>query len=128
MPLPSRPSKCPMDALLHLLSGPWTTTILWVLGRQGPTRFGALRRAVGGVSPRVLTERLRRLEEAGLVFRDYRPSVPPEVSYGLTARGRELEVVFDALNGIARRWAEEDGGRKGRDDKAVGCSPAGVME
>lgn len=128
MPLTPSPGKCPTDALLRLLSGPWTTTILWVLGRQGPTRFGALRRAVGDISPRVLTERLRRLEAAGLVFRDYRPSVPPEVNYGLTARGRELEGVFDALSGIAQRWAREDAPGDGDCPDGSGCPPAGLVK
>ena len=113
MSLSPRPSRCPMDALLQLLSGPWTTSILWVLRQHDAMRFGALRRSVGGISPRVLTERLRRLEGAGLVFRDYRPTVPPEVSYGLTPRGRELQVVFDALSDIAGRWAREDAGGEG---------------
>lgn len=113
MPLPSSPSLCPMDALLRLLSGPWTTSILWVLRQHGPTRFGELRRKVGDISARILTERLRRLEGAGLVYRDYQPSVPPRVTYGLTARGKELEAAFDAMSTIAGRWAKEDAGVTG---------------
>ncbi|WP_437558292.1 winged helix-turn-helix transcriptional regulator [Acidithiobacillus sulfuriphilus] len=101
-------SSCPMDALLRLLMGPWTTYILWVLRNQGPLRFGALQRAVGKISARVLTERLRLLEEAGIIYRDYRPTVPPEVSYGLTERGQELGNVLDGLDQLARRWAGID--------------------
>lgn len=100
-------SPCPMDALLRLLMGPWTTYILWVLRNQGPLRFGALQRAVGKISARMLTERLRLLEEAGVVYRDYRPTVPPEVSYGLTERGRELGSVLDGLDALAKKWAGE---------------------
>ena len=98
---------CPMDALLRLLMGPWTTYILWVLRNQGPLRFGALQRSVGKISARMLTERLRLLEDAGVIYREYRPTVPPEVSYGLTARGRELGSVLDALDALARKWAAE---------------------
>lgn len=101
-------SSCPMDALLRLLMGPWTTYILWVLRNRGPLRFGALQRAVGKISARVLTERLRLLEEAGIIYRDYRPTVPPEVSYGLTERGQELGNVLDGLDQLARRWAGID--------------------
>lgn len=101
-------SSCPMDALLRLLMGTWTTYILWVLRNQGPLRFGALQRAVGKISARVLTERLRLLEEAGIIYRDYRPTVPPEVSYGLTERGQELGNVLDGLDQLARRWAGID--------------------
>ncbi len=100
-------SPCPMDALLRLLMGPWTTYILWVLRNQGPLRFGALQRAVGKISARMLTERLRLLEEADVVYRDYRPTVPPEVSYGLTERGRELGSVLDGLDALAKKWAKE---------------------
>jgi len=52
----------------------------------------------------MLTQRLRMLEEAGLIFRDYRPTIPPEVTYGLTDRGDELGIVLDELEVIARRW------------------------
>ena len=103
------PAKCPMDSLLRLLSGPWTTSILWVLRRDGPTRFGELRRKVSGISARILTERLRKLEAGGLIYRDYQPSVPPKVSYGLSARGLELQAVFDELSRVAGRWAGQEG-------------------
>src|SRR5207249_7933077 len=49
-------SACPMDRLLRLLTGPWTTYILWVLRSNGPTRFGELKRRVPGVSAKMLTE------------------------------------------------------------------------
>ena len=96
-----------MDQLLRLLMGPWTTYILWVLENQGTLRFGALKKAIPGISSRMLTERLRVLENAQIVFRDYRPTVPPEVCYGLTERGRELGAVLAELNTLARRWFRE---------------------
>ena len=63
------PPQCPMDSLLRLLMGPWTTYIIWVLSDQGPQRFGALKRAVPGISTRMLTERLRMLQGAGVAER-----------------------------------------------------------
>ena len=108
MPIPNCPSGCPMDALLRLLMGPWTTYILWILRTQGPQRFGALKRHVEGVSAKMLTERLRLLEGAGVVARDYTPTIPPQVTYSLTARGDELSRVFVELDAIARRWADQD--------------------
>ena len=110
MTLRQSPTGCPMDALLRLLMGPWTTYILWVLRTQGPTRFGALKRHVAGVSAKMLTERLRLLEAAGVVARDYAPTIPPQVTYSLTARGGELSAVFVQLDEIARRWQQEDAG------------------
>ena len=108
MRLPDSPAGCPMDAILRLLMGPWTTYILWVLCNDGPTRFGALKRRVAGISGKMLTERLRMLEQAGIIFRRYTPTIPPQVTYGLTPRGEELRAVLDDLNAVARRWQEED--------------------
>lgn len=106
--LPQHPTDCPMDSLLRLLMGPWTTYILWVLHSDGPTRFGALKRRVTGISAKMLTERLRMLEEAGVVSRHHQPSVPPQVTYSLTERGQELRRVLDELSALARRWQETD--------------------
>jgi len=97
-----------MDSLLRLLMGPWTTYILWVLRSNGPTRFGELKRRVAGVSAKVLTERLRMLEEAGVIHRHFEPTIPPQVTYSLTERGQELRNVLDQLNQVACRWKAQD--------------------
>ncbi|HXV24639.1 MAG TPA: helix-turn-helix domain-containing protein [Alphaproteobacteria bacterium] len=97
-------NPCAVGALLTVLEGPWTTYILWILSSQGPQRFGQLRRAIAGISAKVLTERLRHLEREGIVARDYRPTIPPAVTYSLTRRGCELAGVLDALDAVARRW------------------------
>lgn len=101
-------TSCPMDALLQTLSGPWTTYILWLLASQGTLRFGELKTNMPGISSKVLTERLRMLEENGLVSRDYKPTIPPSVYYALTPRGMELKDVLDGLGRLALRWHEED--------------------
>jgi DNA-binding HxlR family transcriptional regulator len=97
-----------MDALLRLLMGPWTSYILYVLRTNGGTRFGELKRRVAGVSAKVLTTRLRMLEQAGIIERHYEPTIPPQVTYALSARGRELADVIDRLDGVARKWKAED--------------------
>ena len=101
------PSSCPMEALLRVITGPWTIYILWVLSEQGPQRFGAIKRLVPGISTRILTERLRMLEHAGVVWREQAMTIPPAVTYGLTERGTELRGVLDMLGTIARRWEAE---------------------
>ena len=101
-------SQCPMDGVLRQLMGPWTTYILWLLRTQGPLRFGAIKAQMPGISSKVLTERLRQLEAARLVHRDYQPTIPPTVTYSLTTRGSELKAVLDGLNCLAVRWAAED--------------------
>jgi DNA-binding HxlR family transcriptional regulator len=97
-----------MAGLLETLTRPWTLHILWTLSHNGPTRFGALRRSVVGISSRVLTERLRTLEEKGFLYRDYKPTIPPEVTYGLTKRVKDIEKVLAELGRLAQKWQMED--------------------
>jgi DNA-binding HxlR family transcriptional regulator len=103
---------CPIHEFLALLTKPWTLHILWALRAGGPTRFGALRNKVEGISARVLTARLRSLELTGLVFRHYEPTIPPAVSYGITERMQDIERVFQELESLARKWQAEDRPRK----------------
>jgi DNA-binding HxlR family transcriptional regulator len=95
---------CPLDKVFRLLSGEWTTHILWVLSKNGPTRYGALRRQIGNISSKVLTDRLRMLEAEGIVFRNYEPTVPPAVTYGLTTSGRRLDSALRAIEKVAQNW------------------------
>jgi DNA-binding HxlR family transcriptional regulator len=104
MSVSKNPDACPISILMSLLSGPWTMYILWVLCSSGPTRFGALKHLVTGISTKVLTQRLRMLETAEIIYRHYEPTVPPQVTYGLTERGQELIDVLHQLNALAERW------------------------
>lgn len=103
---------CPMDFILRMLMGPWTTYILYNLRTHGPQRFGELKRRVSGISAKMLTERLRTLEGAALVKRDYEATIPPKVTYSLTKRGGELDEVMDRLAAIAVRWEAEDAAQR----------------
>ena len=93
--------------MLELLTRPWTMHILWSLSTNGPMRFGALRKNVDGISGRVLTERLRTLEDAGFVFRRYEQTIPPTVTYGITDRMKDIEKVLAQLEMLARKWQGE---------------------
>ncbi|MGP0020355.1 MAG: winged helix-turn-helix transcriptional regulator [Candidatus Sulfotelmatobacter sp.] len=101
------PSPCAIGGLLELLTRPWTLHILWSLSTNGPMRFGVLRKNVSGISSRVLTERLRMLEDKGFVFRHYEPTIPPAVTYGITERMKDIEKVLAQLEGLARKWHAE---------------------
>jgi DNA-binding HxlR family transcriptional regulator len=98
-----------MAGLLDVLARPWTMHILWVLSTNGATRFGVLRRQIEGISSRVLTERLRLLEKKGFIYRDYEPTIPPSVTYGITKRMKDIQKVLSELDHLARKWQEEDG-------------------
>jgi DNA-binding HxlR family transcriptional regulator len=97
-----------MEAILRQLTGPWTGYILWLLRSHGALRFGALKAKMPAISSKMLTERLRQLETARLVHRDYRATIPPAVTYSLTERALALNGVLDSLNDIALRWQTED--------------------
>ena len=113
---------CPIGGLLETLTRPWTLHILWTLSHNGPTRFGALRRSVVGISSRVLTERLRALEEKGFLYRDYKPTIPPEVTYGLTKRVKDIQKVLAELGRLAQKWQMEDGPGESAGTKVGGRS------
>lgn len=101
------PVPCPIHSLLEVLTRAWTLHILWALRSNGPMRFGALHRQVEGISSRMLTERLRGLEEKGFIYRDYEPTIPPSVTYGITKRMKDIERVFDDLQQLAVKWQKE---------------------
>lgn len=106
--LPESTKNCPMDSILRLLMGPWTAYLIWLLHLKGEMRFGEIKREVDGVSSKVLTERLRMLEDAGVIYRVYKPTVPPQVSYGLAERGKELTPILESLNELGAKWVSED--------------------
>jgi DNA-binding HxlR family transcriptional regulator len=94
----------PLAKLLGILSSRWTLLLLHRLHVDGPTRFGQLKRRLGAISTKTLTERLRMLEAEGWVSRHYEPTVPPQVTYALTERVLELQGVIEELDRIAERW------------------------
>jgi DNA-binding HxlR family transcriptional regulator len=110
---PQAAAICPIAGMLESLARPWTLQILWVLSTNGPTRFGVLRRNVAGISSRVLAERLRALEEKSFIYRDYKPSIPPEVTYGITIRMKDIEKVLAEMHHLSEKWNEEDLSRQG---------------
>ena len=85
-----------------LLERRWQISILFA-ALTGALRFNEFVDAIDGISPRMLTERLRDLEEAKLVSRTVVPSTPPYVEYRLTPRGRQLAPVIEALQQYAAR-------------------------
>ncbi|TXS52006.1 transcriptional regulator [Streptomyces sp. t39] len=96
-------AQCPCRAMLDLLANKWAALAIGAL-EGGPQRFGAVQRRLKGVSPKVLTQTLRRLEDAGLVERTVYPAVPLHVEYELTALGHGAAVPLGAL----RAWVEEN--------------------
>lgn len=94
----------PLQKLLSILASPWTLLLLHRLHMEGPKRFGELKRRLGRVSTKTLTERLRLLESEGWIHRHYEPTVPPQVTYSITEKVLELDNVMIELDRIAERW------------------------
>jgi DNA-binding HxlR family transcriptional regulator len=95
---------CPhFHAAIELIGKRWTGAILSAL-TEGPQRFGELARAIPGLSDRLLSQRLRELEEEGLVEREVEPGAPVRVSYSLTEKGSELGPAIGELKQWAKRW------------------------
>lgn len=104
----SRPAEpvCPeFQAAIELIGKRWSGAIVSSLS-SGPVYFAGLAHAVPGVSDRVLSERLRELEAAGIVERSVHAGNPPRVSYRLSAIGTELEPALAELASWARRWQD----------------------
>ena len=89
-------ATCPTRTVLDTIADRWATLIIDLLG-QGPQRFGALHRSIGGISQKMLTQTLRTLERDGLVSRTVYPTTPPSVEYALTPLGRTLTEPLGAL-------------------------------
>lgn len=87
---------CPVGRTLELLEGKWTLLILNELF-SGVKRFGELRRSLHPISKKILTERLRVLEERGVVKRTIYSEIPPHVEYQLTEHGQRLRTIFAAM-------------------------------
>lgn len=92
---------CPVETTLTMIRNKWSVLILRDL-IDGAKRFGALKKSIGNVTQKVLTEQLRQMESSGLLTRCIYPEVPPRVEYSLTALGYSLEPVLDAM----RQWGE----------------------
>ncbi|MDG9730460.1 helix-turn-helix domain-containing protein [Ignatzschineria sp. RMDPL8A] len=87
---------CPVEVTLSLMGSRWKVLIVREL-LIDTRRFSELKRALSGISQKVLTEHLRDLEKTGLVDRTVYPEVPPKVEYSLTTLGKSLEPIHQAL-------------------------------
>jgi DNA-binding HxlR family transcriptional regulator len=94
--VPPPESLCPLKTCLHILGGAWTPNIVWYLKAE-PRRFSELKDDVGEISAKVLTEKLRRLVDEGIVERRVVPTSPPTVEYSLTELGHELRPALEAI-------------------------------
>lgn len=107
MPSVSADPECPVLATAKIVSGKWTLLVLRDLADRA-CRFSELERSLAGISPRTLSQRLRALEEEGIIERREHPEMSQRVDYRLTAKGRHLVPIVDAMRDYGGRWLAED--------------------
>jgi len=97
-----RKAYCPVDYAFQRIGGKYKGRILWYL-KDGVKRYGELKRLVEGVSPKMLTQALKEMEDDGLITRKVFLEVPPRVEYALTESGSDLIPSVDQL----RIWGQK---------------------
>lgn len=110
--------NCPTRALLDRIADKWTTLVIGTLAHGEPRRFTELRRAIGGISQKMLTQTLREMERDGLVERKVFPQIPPRVEYRLTALGSTLREPLSALADWSQQHMGEVHAAQARFDSA----------
>lgn len=92
----AEPEQCPVARTMEVIGGRWKPTILFHM-KDRPRRFNELRRLIPHITQRMLTLQLRALEADGIVLRTVHDQVPPRVDYALSAYGRTLGPILDAM-------------------------------
>lgn len=99
--------KCNIEVAMEAIDGKWKILILWYL-RDEKKRFNELQKSIFGITQKMLIQKLRDLEEDGIVHREVYPVVPPKVEYSLTQYGETLKPILKQLY----FWGEEHNKRK----------------
>jgi DNA-binding HxlR family transcriptional regulator len=96
--------RCVPIEIVQLLSRKWALLILSSLFRDQKLRYSELANRLGGISPKTLTERLRELENEGIIRRELFAEIPPKVEYSLTKKGTELATSFVHVLNWVEKW------------------------
>jgi DNA-binding HxlR family transcriptional regulator len=103
VPVDTRRKLCPVDETAKIIGNKWTPLIIRDLV-GGQKRFNQLERSLDGISPKTLSERLRRLEAEAIITRRCFAEVPPRVEYSLTDQGHALVPVIDSMRAYGLAW------------------------
>ncbi|WP_368086657.1 winged helix-turn-helix transcriptional regulator [Bacillus sp. cl95] len=100
--------QCAINMVIEIIGGKWKVLILWNLN-EGGRRFNDLKRALPGITQKMLTQQLRELEQHGLVSRTVYEEMPPRVEYTTTALGKKLQPTLFEMGKWGDVYAEEKG-------------------
>lgn len=103
---PAMPNMCPLSHCMALIGGAWTPNIIWYLSGSA-RRFSELRHDIPAISAKMLSARLRDLEDKGVVLRQVMPTSPPSVEYSLTPLGRELLPAIATIAEIGKKLKDQ---------------------
>ncbi len=98
---------CSVAACAEIIGAKWTALLVHDLS-EGPRRFSQLEHSCAGISPRTLSERLRALEDEGIVQRHSYPESPPRVEYELTAKGEALLPIITEMRTFGHEWLVDE--------------------
>jgi DNA-binding HxlR family transcriptional regulator len=98
---------CSVAACAEIIGAKWTALLVHDLS-EGPRRFSELEHSCVGISPRTLSERLRALEDEGIVTRRSYPESPPRVEYALTEKGEALLPIIDEMRRFGHSWLVDE--------------------
>ncbi len=98
---------CPLAECMALIGGAWTPNLIWYLS-GGPRRFSELKADLQDISAKILSSRLKEMEENGIVLRRVMPTSPPSVEYELTALGTELLPAIRAIAEVGMKLKARD--------------------
>jgi len=105
-------ANCPTQQVLETIADKWSVIVLYVLSQTETRRYSELQRVIGGISQKMLTQTLRKLERDGLVMRRVYPVVPSKVEYSLTPLGYTLTELLKAICTWAQtHWDEIEAAR-----------------
>lgn len=119
------PPACPLTGCMALLAGAWAPNVIWYLS-AGPRRFGELRHDIPRISARVLSARLRELQDKGVVARRLVDSSPPTAEYALTDLGQELIPAIQAIVKVGLKLKQAAAPRRRPAPAGQGASLAGA--
>lgn len=96
------PDNCPVTYCIKRIGGKWKPVIIYLI-RNDCNRFGAMQRAISGISKQMLTNQLRELEADGILDRTIYPEIPPRVEYSITEYGETLLPIIDAMTAWGKK-------------------------
>ena len=97
MKLNNKEYSCAIELTLVIIGGKWKPIILWKLAKNDVLRFSELKRSMGGITQKMLTQQLRELEAYEMVHRKVYAEVPPKVEYSLTKQGKSVMPILDVM-------------------------------